>query len=74
MKDEWIISEEEASVIDLLEQIKNLNELLNIHKQHQSTPLMIQQYEDMKAEFLSELTGIFRNYDLQVIPIGLQAV
>ena len=73
MENEFLISEEEARILDILEQIKNLNAILKLHIAHAPNSLMTNQYTALKTDFLDELSSIFLNYDLQVARSPFQA-
>jgi hypothetical protein len=73
MNEEHILSKEEARVLDILEQIKRLNNLIDTHREIDRTSAHIQQYEELKDDFLLELTTIFSQYQLGITKLSNQA-
>ena len=62
MSQKDLISEEIARVIDLLEQIKAVNKMIEIHKG--SDDFMLNQYKYRKEKFLKELKELLQEFDI----------
>ena len=67
MSDSILIDENIARVIDLLKQVKALNEMIDLHKNQSKDGFMINQYQDMKNRFLEELKEILSDYEIEVL-------
>lgn len=70
MAEDKLIDEELARVLDILEQIKELNVMIDRHKYQSQDEFMLRQYEDMKDRFLEELKGILQAYEIEVLIKG----
>ena len=55
-----------ARVLDILEQVKELNRMIDMHKNQSKDDFMVRQYEDMKHRFLEELKDILQIYEIEV--------
>lgn len=66
MAEDKLIDEELARVLDILEQIKELNRMIDRHKYQSIDEFMLRQYEDMKNRFLEELKDILQAYEIEV--------
>ncbi|MDZ4681441.1 MAG: hypothetical protein SH848_20650 [Saprospiraceae bacterium] len=66
MDEPKLIDKEMARVLDLLEQIKALNKMIDMHKNQSKDEFMAHQYEDMKHRFLEELKTILQEYEIEV--------
>jgi len=53
-------------VADILEQIANLNQMINLHKQKDGNHSMLAQYKYMKNEFVQELNKILVDFEIQL--------
>ena len=62
-----------ARVLDILEQIKELNKMIDLHKNQSKDDFMINQYQDMKNRFLEELKEILSDYEIEVLIKGRAA-
>lgn len=62
-----VIDEEMARVLDILEQVKALNKMIDMHKYQSNDQFMVSQYEDMKHRFLEELKDILHDYEIEVL-------
>lgn len=58
-----LVSEEIAKVIDILEQIKDVNRMINIHKNDEDD-LMLNQFQYRKEKFLKELKNLLQQFDI----------
>ena len=58
-----LVSKEIASIVDILEQIKDLNRMIGIHKEDEDD-LMLSQYEYRKEKFLKELKDLLKGFDI----------
>ena len=54
-------------VIDVLAQIKSLNEIINLHQEENDDNFMVIQYQDMKNRFLEELKDLLFVYEVEVL-------
>ncbi len=59
-----LISENEARVLDLLEQIEKVNRMIDLHTGEDW--LMEKQYREIKSRFVDELQEILHSYKLTV--------
>ena len=66
MNDKVLLDENSARVLDLLEQVKKLNEMIDLHQNKSQDSFMVSQYQDMKNRFLEELKGILSDYEISV--------
>jgi hypothetical protein len=64
---EVLIDQEQARVLDILEQVKKLNQMIAMHESESKDTLMANQYRDMKNRFLLELKQILSNYEVEVL-------
>ena len=63
MSQKEIISEEIAQIIDILEQIKDVNRMIEVHQEDEDN-LMIDQYRYRKEKFLKELRNLLQEFDI----------
>ncbi len=66
MSENLLIDEDLARVLDILEQVKKLNNMIGLHKSDAHDSLMAEQYEDMKMRYLEELKQILASYQIEV--------
>ena len=66
-KKEDLFAPDLVRVIDILAQIKSLNEIIELHKRENDDNFMIKQYEDMKNRFLEELKELLFVYEVKVL-------
>ena len=66
MDEAKLIDHEMARVLDILEQVKELNRMIDMHKNQSKDDFMVRQYEDMKHRFLEELKDILQIYEIEV--------
>jgi len=62
-----------ARVLDILEQVKELNRMIEMHKNRSADSFMVNQYLDMKNRFLEELKEILSDYEIDVLIKGKAA-
>lgn len=62
-----LLDAELVRVIDILAQIKSLNEIINLHKKENEDNFMVNQYQDMKNRFLEELKDLLFIYEVEVL-------
>ena len=67
MSDSSVLDKDLARVIDLLEQIREVNKMIDLHKNESGDALMASQYEDIKLRFLNELKEILSEFQIEVI-------
>ena len=63
MSQKEIISQEIAEIVDILEQIKDVNRMIEIHL-NDKDDLMINQYKHRKNKFLKELKSLLQQFDI----------
>ena len=68
-----MIDKKIARAGDILEQIKKLDNLLELLEQNKGDASSIQQYEYMRNEFVKELGQIFIEFKLKIVPIEMAA-
>jgi len=66
MDKQKLLDPDAARVLDILEQIKQLNAMIEMHTNQSKDALMVNQYEDMKNRFLEELKEILLKYEIEV--------
>ena len=64
---EILIDKEQARVLDILDQIKKLNQMIAMHEEKSQDMVMAGQYHDMKDRFLAELEEILSSYKVEVL-------
>lgn len=62
-----LIDEEMARILDILEQIKSVNKMINFHKYESRDSSMVHQYEDIRRRFLVELKEILQGFGIEVV-------
>ena len=67
MNDKLLLDKDLARVLDLLEQIKELNKMIEMHKTQSKDSFMVNQYQDMKNRFLEELKEILSDFEIEVL-------
>ena len=67
MSDSSVLDKDLARVIDLLEQIREVNKMIDLHKNESGDALMASQSEDIKLRFLNELKEILSEFQIEVI-------
>ena len=55
-----------AKAQELMDNIKRMNDLLDVHIQAQNSDLILFQYEEMRKKYLEELNEMFHFYALVV--------
>lgn len=60
------IADEQIRVLDIMEQVKKLNAMIDLHQTESKDAVMVSQYEDMKRRFLIELKDIMLAYQIEV--------
>lgn len=60
------IEEKSAKVLDLLLQIDKLNNLIQAHQNAKSASFMIEQYQNLRMRFLSELSDTMRPFQIHI--------
>jgi len=73
MDSKVLLDEDLARVLDILEQVKGLNKMIDLHKNESGDELMVNQYLDMKNRFLVELKEILSDYEIEVLIKGKAA-
>ncbi len=66
MENDILLEENEARVLDLLEQIRRVNKMVDLHRDSGITGMQ-SQYEDIRDRFLAELKEILSQYELEVL-------
>ncbi|MCB0649814.1 MAG: hypothetical protein KDC85_00910 [Saprospiraceae bacterium] len=67
------IQENIARASDILEQINNLNEMVDFHKNESKELSMMRQYEAMREDFLKELENILTEFKINIKIDGIAA-
>lgn len=67
MSDEVLLDRNLARVLDILEQVKELNKMIDLHKNQSNDNFMVNQYQDMKNRFLEELKELLSKYEIEVL-------
>ena len=73
MSDNVLLDKDLARVLDILEQVKSLNKMIDMHKNQSKDEFMMNQYQDMKNRFLEELKVILSDYEIEVLIKGKAA-
>ena len=73
MDNDALLDENLARVLDILEQIKKLNKMIDLHKNQSGDNFMVNQYQDLKNRFLKELKEILSHYEIEVLIKGKAA-
>lgn len=73
MDDKVLIDKDIARVLDLLSQIKKLNNMIDLHKNESKSSIMVNQYLDLKGRFLEELKEILSDFGIDVLMQGKTA-
>jgi len=73
MSNKAMLDKDLARVLDLLEQVKELNKMIDMHKTQSKDSFMVNQYQDMKNRFLEELKEILSDFQIEVLIKGQAA-
>jgi len=73
MDNKALLDKDSARVLDILEQVKELNKMIDLHKNQSGDKFMVNQYQDMKNRFLEELKEILYDYEIEVLIKGKAA-
>lgn len=73
MKNKVRLDKDSARVLDILEKVKELNKMIDLHKNQSKDLFMVNQYQDMKNRFLEELKEILSDYEIEVLIKGKAA-
>jgi len=73
MDNKALLDKDSARVLDILEQVKELNKMIDLHKNQSGDKFMVNQYQDMKNRFLEELKEILSDYEIEVLIKGKAA-
>ena len=66
MDKQKLLDPDAARVLDILEQIKQLNAMIDLYANQSKDATMVNQYEDLKNRFLEELKEILLKYEIEV--------
>lgn len=66
MEEQVAFDEKSIRILDLLEQVKKVNAMIDLHRSQSGDEFMIHQYEDMKQRFLTELKDLLSEFEIQV--------
>lgn len=66
MQEEKLLDERSARVVDLLDQIKKVNQMIDMHQNQSKDNFMVRQYQDIRQHFLSELKEILSEFNIEV--------
>ncbi len=67
MKDNFIPDKKASRVLDILDQVKKLNKMIDLHQNQSKDEMMVSQYQDMKDRFLLELKEILSDFQIEVL-------
>ena len=67
------IQENIARASDILEQISDLNDMVDFHKNKSKELSMMRQYEAMREDFLKELESILSEFKINIKIDGIAA-
>lgn len=67
MDSDALLDKNSARILDILEQVKKLNKMIDLHKSQSGDNFMVNQYQDMKNRFLEELKEILSDYEIEVM-------
>ena len=67
MSENILIDKNAARILDILEQVKKLNQMIDMHNNQSGDELAVHQYEDMKTRFLIELKEILSDFQIEVL-------
>lgn len=73
MSQELVLDEKTIRIIDLLEQLKRVNEMIAMHLKLENGDFMARQYERQKRQFVNDLKKLFLDYDLSVEAVSKAA-
>jgi hypothetical protein len=73
MNQELVLDEKSIRILDLLEQIKRVNEMIAMHLKLENGNFMAEQYERQKRQFVKELKQILLAFDLSVEAVSKAA-
>ena len=59
-----IIDDKTARIIDLIEQIRKVDNMIDMHHNHSKNVFMAEQYEFKRDEFVLELQGLMKGINL----------
>lgn len=62
-----LLDVDSVRIIDILAQIKSLNEIISLHQEENDDNFMVNQYQDMKHRFLEELKDLLFIYEVEVL-------
>jgi len=65
--DNFIPDKKAARVLDILDQVKKLNKMIDLHQNQSNDDMMVNQYQDMKDRFLLELKEILSDFQIEVL-------
>lgn len=66
MEEQVAFDEKSIRILDLLEQVKKVNAMIDLHQNHTLDEVMIRQYKDIKQQFLSELKDLLSEFQIEV--------
>ncbi len=66
MIEEVALDNDIARVVDLLEQIKEVNKMIALHRGKDGSSSQKRQYEDIRDRFLSELKDVLAGFEVNV--------
>ncbi|MCC6725186.1 MAG: hypothetical protein IT258_11800 [Saprospiraceae bacterium] len=73
MSQELVLDEKAIRIIDLLEQLKRVNEMIAMHLKLENGDFMARQYERQKRQFVNDLKKLLLDYDLSVEAVSKAA-
>ena len=61
-----LVNNKIARISDILEQIEQLNEMVDFHKNKSGEKSMMRQYEEMRQKFLMELSKLLADFRIEI--------
>lgn len=66
MNQALVHDEKAVRILDLLHQLKRVNDMISMHLKLENGDFMAEQYERQKRQFVKELQALLLDYDLAV--------
>lgn len=66
MNQALVHDEKMVRILDLLHQLKRVNDMISMHLKLENGDFMAEQYERQKRQFVKELQALLLDYDLAV--------
>ncbi|MCF8243813.1 MAG: hypothetical protein K9J37_02145 [Saprospiraceae bacterium] len=73
MNQELVLDEKAVRILDLLQQLKRVNDMIAMHQKLENGDFMVEQYERQKRQFVKGLQALLLEYELAVEPTSKAA-